>query len=404
MHLKTARAFTLIELLVVVLIIGVLAAVALPQYQKAVMKSRFASLKPIAKAVKDAQEFYFEEHGYYAEEDELPGLVIDIPEGVDVELSETDGHDYVRVNHDKLNNSYTMYLAHSENFANNVYCEALATDNAAKSLCVAEGAQADPVTAGEYLLYLLSGNSTGTVGGGSSQNSGERTQLRCDYFDGGGETCYYSNGDVVSRGVCEEYDGDDCVSWTASESHYENGQFTSGYECQVSNGTPHNCAIILAGPQGGESLSDNIACGGEGEVDCQSYQDVKLEVNEEEDGEGGRIVSLRVCESYSGNVCAQYNDYNEEHFYDPSGNMTAMRRCANYEGQTCTEYEYGEEYSYDSDRNMTVYQSCTSYDGQTCTQYSYGVETSYDENGDPIGARSCYEYDGTECLEWIDMW
>jgi len=73
------KGFTLIELLVVVLIIGILASVALPQYNKAVLHTRYATLKKLTHSIAAAQEVYYLKNNEYSTDFE--NLDIQMPGG-----------------------------------------------------------------------------------------------------------------------------------------------------------------------------------------------------------------------------------------------------------------------------------------------------------------------------------
>ena len=80
--------FTLIELLVVVLIIGILAAVALPQYQMAVKKARLMKAAPLVKAIANAEEVYWMSNNQYTSK--IEDLDVAFPPGLSLAGGATD--------------------------------------------------------------------------------------------------------------------------------------------------------------------------------------------------------------------------------------------------------------------------------------------------------------------------
>ena len=66
-RIEDERGFTLIELLVVILIIGILAAIAIPSFLSQKDKAGDASAKSYARNMQTAQETYFTDNAAYAD-------------------------------------------------------------------------------------------------------------------------------------------------------------------------------------------------------------------------------------------------------------------------------------------------------------------------------------------------
>ena len=126
MNKNIKLGFTLLEVLVVVLIIATLASIAVPQYQRAVYKSRFHALMPVAKGIYQGNEVYYLGNRRYATN--LSSLIVtgqnEYPDGTSVQLADNDNFSYVLVNRPGVNNNYVMYQSRSKQYPSNIHCEA----------------------------------------------------------------------------------------------------------------------------------------------------------------------------------------------------------------------------------------------------------------------------------------
>lgn len=151
------QGFTLIELLVVVLIIGILSAVALPQYNTAVERSRATEALTQMSAVQGAMERYHAQHERWPSN--FNQLDIDIPV-IDSEAGTYGGKNFtisfasnvITAVRRRDNHSYTLTTTITDN-TNGTYtstrtCTASASDEDAQSFCNAIAGSATKAASG----------------------------------------------------------------------------------------------------------------------------------------------------------------------------------------------------------------------------------------------------------------
>ena len=163
---NTKKGFTLLELLVVVVIIGILAAIALPQYKLAVTKSKFAALKNLTKSLLDAEERFYMTNGNYT--DYISNLDIDIggeqtnyrartfPWGIcSINLYDVEHNKfYIACKNTNINMSYQIYPKNAANGAKECVYHGTDTSSAQYKVCQQETGKINPYgSAGEYFWY-----------------------------------------------------------------------------------------------------------------------------------------------------------------------------------------------------------------------------------------------------------
>ena len=171
--MNTDKAFTLIEILVVVLIIGILAAITLPKYQKAVLKADLHRGINLVESLYQAQQAYYLANGDFA--GDIDELDVSIPKNSSCTKANNNAYydcNYGRIwgapraaqfqnkpsipNVSRADIAYTRYLKDYNDFkAGKRYCFADPNNKTAKNVCIEMGGKEFREPSSTWAYYEL---------------------------------------------------------------------------------------------------------------------------------------------------------------------------------------------------------------------------------------------------------
>ena len=317
MNKNKNKGFTLIEILIVVIIVGILAGVVIAQYQKSVLKSRFSTLVPIAKALNDGQEMFLLSHGKYA--DRLENLDVEIASGASgntaningniITLGANNRHTYIKVTKENFDNNLIMFQQESRYFPGEIHCEAKEGKFLANWLCKValngkevSGANADRSLTEGYTDYVINGAENGFFPIDWVDVSGlwnKKLELSNGDTCTGTEKweCHYVK---ISDGECNAKNWYDC-----RDSIFVNSTCNSITVQACNNGSYTDSSCIANGGQESCTGSSflNSTCEGSNSWDCHKgdFKDSRCIGNL-----GGRSVSICHESTFDNSECIVY--------------------------------------------------------------------------------------------------
>ena len=358
------KAFTLIEVLVVVLIIGILAAISVVQYQKSVLKSRFTALMPITKALYEGNELFAMSSGKYT--DKLENLDISTTGGVSgstaningsiVTLGVNNRHTYVKATRENFDNNLIMFQKGSRYFPGEIHCEAKDGKILANWLCEKElgGEKLDRSLTEGYNDYVINGDGNGvfpkdwinsvkkkefmpgdTCTGTELRGCGGTEYVNSDCIANGLYACY---GSTFINSTCEgNYDYGCSLAYNSNATYIEstcignvpntcrradyensicmaeadetcNGNFKGNSACYANSGAGCGAGRFEQNAVRRSVYSDNSSCHGDYPNSCSGslFKDNSIcYANKEGSCDSTVLVGVIYESTYEGNACCK---------------------------------------------------------------------------------------------------